>query len=401
MALSRGSKWFLAFGALVLAGIAGALWWADTNLFDEGIEAGIPVPYTVEPGTTVRTVGEDLADEGVLGSSVRFRLAADDVDLAAELQPGLFEFETGMSVDDVIEVLAQGPVEEPTTRFTVPEGLTVEQTLLRLDDAFEEYTEADFAAVLDERIDAGANVDGGLHIPEWVPEPSERDDDISAYEGLLWPQTYVVPDTATEVEILQTMVDQLVSEVDAAQAQFGGGAADLYSTLTLASLIERETRVDAERSTVAGVIQNRLDEDVRLQIDATVVYALGGDPTDMVTFEDLEVDSVYNTYQVDGLPPGPIAGVGTAALEAAFEPAEVSYHFYVLDPACDGTHQFADTDVEHQDNVEAFQEAGRCIDEDLPDPTGEQDDTTDADGPGDADTDEDTEEANDGDEETS
>ena len=119
MGLSRGSRWFLAFGMLGLAGVAGALWWADTNLFDNGFEPGQPVEYTVERGQTVRGVGEDLAEVGVLRSPVRFRLSADDAGLAETLQPGLFELETGMEIDAVIEVLAAGPLAPPSVRFTV------------------------------------------------------------------------------------------------------------------------------------------------------------------------------------------------------------------------------------------------------------------------------------------
>jgi cell division protein YceG involved in septum cleavage len=81
VALSRGSKWFLAFGILALAGVAAGLWWVDANLFDDGVEPGQPVEYTVERGATVRVVGDDLAERGVISSPVRFRLAAEDAGL--------------------------------------------------------------------------------------------------------------------------------------------------------------------------------------------------------------------------------------------------------------------------------------------------------------------------------
>jgi UPF0755 protein len=102
-----------------------------------------------------------------------------------------------------------------------------------------------------------------------------------------------------------------------------------------------------------------MDEGMRLQIDATVLYARG-EHTDRVLFEDTEIDSPYNTYAIDGLPPTPISGAGRAAIEAAFDPEDVSYRYYVLDPACDGTHVFADTLDEHNSNVAAFRDAGGC-----------------------------------------
>lgn len=363
MALSRGSKWFLAVMAMVFAVLAVGLWWIDGNWFAHEPEPGVAVTYMVERGASVRAVGEDLADLGVLRSSVRFRIAAEDAGLETSLQPGEFELETGMGVDDVIDVLAAGPVAPPTVRFTVPEGLTVEQTFARLADQFEAFSVEDFARVLDERTDAGENRDDVLRTPDWIQEPAERGAGVDPYEGMLWPQTYEIDDDAPPLAILQMMVNQLNAEVAAVIAEQPEeiDPDDAYTRLIKASLIERETRVDGERRLVAGVIANRLAEGMRLQIDASVVYALGGNPTDTVSLDDLEVDSPYNTYRIDGLPPGPISGLGTAALRAAFAPADVPYRFYVLDPSCDGTHRFAVTGDEHEVNVAAFREAGRCL----------------------------------------
>lgn len=359
MTLSRGSRWFLAFLALGLAGVATLVWWLDVSVFDDGVEPGQPVEYTVQRGQTLRSVGDDLAELDVVRSSVRFRLAAGE-DLASSMRPGVFEFETGMSVDEALAVLEAGPVAPLTVRFTVPEGLTVDQSLERLAEQFTGYDLADFAAVLEARTTAGENAPGVLALPGWVPEPAEVDEAVSPYEGLLWPQTYDVRDDAEPLAILQRMVDQLSSEM----AVHDLAPAARYEALTLASLVERETRVDEERRRIAGVITNRLEEGMRLQIDATVVYALGGGPTDQVLLDDLEVDSPYNTYLIDGLPPGPISGVGSASLQAAVDPADVEDRFYVLDPACDGTHRFAETADGHQENVAAFREAGRCMDQD-------------------------------------
>lgn len=365
MALSRGSKWFISGAVFVVAGIAGGLWWIDENLFDDDVETGQPVEYSVERGATVRDVGDDLAELGVVSSSVRFRIQAGNSGLDARLLPGLFELETGMAIEDAIDVLAAGPIAPPSVRFVVPEGLALELTLERLDEQFDAYTVEDFRAVLDERVEAGENADGVLSLPEWVPEPADAGDEvIEPFEGLLWPQTYEVSDEATPLEVLQTMIDQLAQEVDAIpQAQRTAAEEELgldpYAVLVVASLIERETQVDAERPTVAGVIANRLADGMRLQIDATVLYARG-EHTARVLTEDTEIDSPYNTYAVEGLPPTPISGVGSAALEAAYDPEDVSYFFYVLDPACDGSHRFADTIDEHNVNVEAFREAGGC-----------------------------------------
>jgi UPF0755 protein len=364
VALSRGSKWFLAVTLLGVAGIAAGLWWLDENVFVDDVEPGIAVEYDVTRGQSVRDVGDDLAELGVVRSSVQFRLAAADEGLDRTMQPGRYEFETGMEIDDAVGVLAAGPLAPLTIRFTVPEGLTVAQTLDRLAEQFPAFTAADFRAVLDARTAAGENGGGNLVLPDWVPEPAETDPGIEPYEGLLFPETYDVNDDASPREVLQRMIDQLVTTMgsvsDEALATAADRGIDRYDALILASLIERETRVDDERRTVAAVIENRLIDGMRLQIDATVVYALGAAPTAVVTLEDLEVDHPHNTYRIDGLPPTPIAGAGRASIEAAFDPADVSFRFYVLSDACDGTHVFADTLEEHNVNVEAYRAVDRC-----------------------------------------
>jgi UPF0755 protein len=369
VALSRGSKWFLAFVVVGLAGLGAGLLWLDGRLDREeegpAVVAGQPVEVVVEQGQSVRAVGEDLVELGVVERLRPFLSAAEEADLPARLQPGVFELETGMEPGAAVEVLLAGPATGGAGRFTVQEGLPVEVTLERLAAQFEAYEIEDFQAVLDERTEAGENAEGVLRLPEWAPEPAEAGDEIiEPYEGLLFPETYEVSGDATPLQILQRMIEQLESVMDAVdtsqveEAEETRGL-DRYQALILASLIERETRVDDERRRVAGVIENRLEEGMRLQIDATVLYARG-EHTDRVLFEDTEIDSPYNTYQVDGLPPTPISGAGRAAIEAAFDPEDVSYRFYVLDPACDGTHVFADTLDEHNRNVQAFRDAGGC-----------------------------------------
>jgi UPF0755 protein len=370
VALSRGSKGFLAFVVVALAGVGGGLLWLDGRLTGDddddetAVLAGQPVEVTVEPGQSVRSVGEELVELGVLARLRPFLNAAEDANLPARLQPGIFELETGMDPGDAVDVFMAGPVNAGEGRFTVQEGLPVEVVLERLAAQFEAYDESDFRAVLDERIEAGENADGVLRLPDWVPEPAEAGDEvIEPFEGVLFPETYEVASDATPLQILQRMVDQLERVMDGVDGSAVQAAADRgidrYQALILASLIERETRVDGERRTVSGVIENRLEESMRLQIDATVLYARG-EHTDRVLFEDTEIDSPYNTYQVDGLPPTPISGAGRAAIEAAFDPEDVTYRYYVLDPACDGTHVFADTLDEHNVNVRAFRDAGGC-----------------------------------------
>jgi UPF0755 protein len=361
--LSVGSRRFLAALAVlvVLAAVSAVV--LPRILAASGPEAGLPVTYEVPKGASVRAVGEDLEALGVIDSALRFRLVADREGLASVLRPGRFELVTGMDIEAAIALLAAGPVEAELAagiRFTVREGLTVAETLAELDAAFEDLTADDFRAVLDARL-AGPG-DGLLVLPAWAPEPGDPPAGVvEPYEGLLWPQTYEVIAGAGAQLVMQTMLDQLDREMAEVLASAPADV-DPWRLLTVASLIERETRVDGERPIVAGVIANRLRDGMRLEIDATLSYAKG-DLTAVPLDADRDIDSPYNTYRVAGMPPGPISGVGRASLAAAAAPAATDAYFYVLDPACDGTHRFAATFAEHQRNVVAFRaarDAGAC-----------------------------------------
>ncbi|MEX1164316.1 MAG: endolytic transglycosylase MltG [Nitriliruptor sp.] len=366
--LSRGSKVFLVVVVVGIAAVVVGTLFLGGQLSPIGsdVEPGQPVELTVAQGESVRSVGDQLEELGVVGSARGFVNAAEDADLVSRLQPGVFALETGMSDEAAVEVLAAGPTGGAggDIRFTVQEGLTVEETLDRIADQFDDLSVDDLRAVLDERTAAGGNEDGVLQLPDWVPEPAEAGDEIvEPYEGLLFPQTYDVRREATALDVLQRMVTELGRAADPVpeedQQALEARGLSRYEGLILSSLIERETRVDSERNLVSGVLEGRIEDGMRLQIDATVLYARG-EPTDRVLFEDTEIDSPYNTYQVDGLPPTPISGVGNASFLAAYQPEDTTARYYVLAPECDGTHRFADTLDEHNNNVRAFRETGGC-----------------------------------------
>lgn len=365
MALSTGSRVFLGVLLLGIAGVAGVLYWLDSTMFRSEVEAGVPVEYLVAEGQSVGSVGDDLAELGVVSSAVRFRLAANDASLDQRMMPGNYEFMTGMSNAEVIQILSTPPPPPETSWFTVPEGFSVELTLERLARDFDHYSVEDFRAVLDARVEAGENGEGLLHLPDWVSEPGEVDDGIEPFEGLLFPETYEVLADASPRAILQRMVDQLTRVIDAIPedqlaARIDEGYSH-YELMVIASLIEREAQVNAERPVIAGVIYNRLDEGMLLQIDATVLYARGEHAQQVLT-ADTEIDSPYNTYLVAGLPPTPISGFGVASLRAAVNPDDVTYRYYVVRaPECDGTHVFADTLDQHNVNAARFRDAGRCL----------------------------------------
>lgn len=358
MAVSRGSKVFLVILLLGVALVGGGLAYAS-HLLGGDAEPGPEVELRI--AGSAASIGERLEEEGVIRSALAFRLVARSRELDGGFLAGDYVFKVGMSVDDALDVLEAGPAAAETIRFTVPEGWTVAQTLDRLASATE-FEVADFQAVLDAGRCAEGETPGqdcGLRLPNWVPDFATFGPEVrTPYEGVLFPETYEVQREASPQQILQRMVDQLVKVTDAAVEETGNAGADLYTVLIKASMIERETRVDDERPIVASVIENRLAIPMRLQIDATAIYA-SGKHTTRVLREDTEIQSPYNTYQADGLPPTPIAAPGRASITAALAPAETEFLYYVVDATegCNSVrHTFARTLEEHNRNVAVYRQ---------------------------------------------
>jgi UPF0755 protein len=327
--------------------------------------AAVEVAYEVRAGQTVRSVGDELVELGVIDSALRFRRIAEEQGLARVLRPGPYVLATGMLEEEAVAILAAGPLREvsrPTARVQVIEGLLLVDTLASIVDDLDHLELADLEAVI---AATRAGEPDGLVLPDWWPDVTDAPADVDLLEGVLWPQTYEVFTDVGAREVLQRLVDQTVREmarVADGDVTVGGVVRTRHELMTIAALIERETNVDAERPLVSGVIHGRLADGMRLEVDATLSYAKGdlrAIPLDV----DRSSANPYNTYRIPGLPPGPISGVGRASLEAAVDPETTAFRFYVLAPACDGSHVFAVTFAEHSRNVAAFRaarDAGAC-----------------------------------------
>lgn len=333
--LSRGSKAFLIVVVLLAVLLGGGV--LALGLLFDGVEApGEPVQVMIPEGAGAGEIGDLLADRGVVRSSLVFRIRARLDGRAGRIKAGEYELTQGMGAGAVLDALVEGPPPPETFRVLVREGLTVEQTLEAL-AAEESPLELDeLRAAL-----------GAVALPAWVPS-DELPDDAEPFEGLLFPDTYEFPMEAEAQEVISRLVrrtERILDEVAPDPEQIPSGL-ERYELLTLASLIEREARLDEERRTISSVLHNRLAEGMRLEIDATVLYALG-EHKERVLYSDLEVDSPWNTYQRDGLPPTPISGVGRAAIEAAADPESTDYLFYVVVDPETGRHGFSRTHEEH------------------------------------------------------
>ncbi len=301
---------------------------------------GLQVDVDIPPGATAGEIADILKNAGVIASSAEFENVVEARGDSSRLKAGEYVLVTGSSIGSVIDVLVEGPIPEEIFSLRVIEGLRIEDMLASISDQTD-YSEQ----LLRDTLLSGAVISGLL--PEELPEGT---DPLVAWEGLLAPDTYDFVIDADPVDILQRMADTLETRVD---RQNWTALTDLgltpYDGLVLASLIEREAKLDIDRDLISSVIYNRLGEGMLLQIDATVIYALGQNPG-RVLESDLEIDSPWNTYKVAGLPPTPIGGVRQASLNAAAQPAETGFFFYVLATE-EGLHAFAETFDEHQANI--------------------------------------------------
>jgi UPF0755 protein len=301
----------------------------------------LDVTVEIPAGSTAEDIGAILAAQGVVRSALEFEVAVRNNEAASRLQAGTYGLETLMDPSEVVAVLVVGPVAD-TYRVTVIEGLRVSEILTRLSEVSgRPYAEFE-QALLEGEVDTS--------LREMPAEPGLAD-----WEGLLFPDTYEFTRSASPASILQRLastMEQRVDSIDWSVLEASGFSP--YDGLIIASLIETEVLLDDERPTVSSVVHNRLALGMKLDIDATVLYALG---TRDISQFDNEVDSPYNTYLVNGLPPTPIAGPGRASLEAAAAPADTEFLFYVLSDL-EGHHAFAATIEEHNANVARAREEG-------------------------------------------
>lgn len=298
------------------------------------VEPGIAVTIDIPAGSSGQDIGAILAAQGVVRSALEFEVAVRNVEAAEQLQAGTYELTTLMDPAEVVARLVSGPAPD-VYRVTVIEGLRINEILVSL----AEQTPHDYGEFEQALVEGVVSTS----LVEMPSEPELRD-----WEGLLFPDTYEFASRAAPEDILQRMASTMEQRVDSidwtAWEELGYSR---YEGIVVASLIETEVLLDEERSTVSSVIHNRLEIGMKLDIDATVLYALR--TRDIANF-DREVDSPYNTYVVAGLPPSPIAAPGRASLEAAAAPEETPYFFYVLSDL-EGHHAFAETIEEHNANV--------------------------------------------------
>jgi peptidoglycan lytic transglycosylase G len=290
----------------------------------------------IEPGSGTRTIGARLIQAGVVRNDATWRTALWRTGRARSLQAGEYRFDRPMTPTEVIEKIARGDVYN--RRITFPEGLNIHE-MARI---FEHHGFGPAASFIAAARD--------------ITPIQDMDPGAPDLEGYLFPETYSLPRATTAARLVHLMAARF-KEVFTVEMQQAAGARGLTvrQAVTLAALVEKETALSLERPVVAAVYSNRLRIGMALQCDPTVIYALqrAGRYDGNLRRADLAFDSPYNTYRYAGLPPGPIASPGLGSLRAAVAPADVNHLYFVS--RNDGSHVFARTLAEHNDNVRKFQ----------------------------------------------
>ncbi len=298
-------------------------------------EEGFSQPVRISRGSSLRQIAAQLEETGVINSRILFETYVLINDYQGNLQAGTYIFSENDDMLEVVDKIRRG--DAATFRITIPEGFTLVQIKERLVN----QTDYEIEEIRD-------SFDAELLERDYLPDESLVQWQL---EGFLFPDTYIIPYDFSPEEILAVMLDRferdwLVKIEEGIEQQSTANNLKIADFVTIASLIEKEANLVEEKPRIAGVIYNRLSQNMRLQLDATVQYVLP-ERVNRVLYRHLEIDSSYNTYLIDGLPPGPIASPGEESLAAALEPEENDYLFYFALP--DGSHVFTRSYQEHLD----------------------------------------------------
>ena len=328
-------------GILLVLAVLGAIYlvYSAAVRGGDGRAGEGPVRVEVVKGDTLSDVADKLEAAGVIKSALAFKLQARYEGYGTEIQTGRYTFQRGQDADVIFHKLAAGKA-VPTIAVTVPEGLTLEETAKTI--------------AKDSRVSA-AQFEQAARQTDYDYAFLEHPE-IKTTEGYLFPAKYDFEKGVTARQIVDRLLGQYLVEtqdLDIAEARDRLGLTE-HQLVTVASLIEKEAASPEEKPLVASVIYNRLERDMPLQIDATIQYSLER-PKENLSLQDLKVDSPYNTYKSKGLPPGPICSPGRESLEAALNPDQTDYLYYVL--KADGQSHFFTSD--YQDFLRAKAKAGR------------------------------------------
>lgn len=284
------------------------------------------VDIQIPKGASSKKIAKILHENGLINNTYYFLFYSKLSGQDSKFQYGDYTLNTGMTEEEISNILVTQGAKRETLKFTIPEGYSIQQIAKKL--ANEKICkESDF-------MEAVNSVSYDYKFIDQIPDRNIK------LQGYLFPSTYEIYKDATAKDIVSIMLkqfDKVFKEEYYEKAQALGYTVD--EVITIASIIEREVRVDTERETVAGVIYNRLKIGMKLQMCSTVMYALDK-PRDRLLYADLDIDSPYNTYLYPKLPIGPIANPGQRSIEAALFPTDTDYLYFSLKDPETGEHEF-------------------------------------------------------------
>lgn len=304
---------------------------------------GDSAEITIPEGSTIKEAAQLLKDAGLIKYKLAFQLRMTGSQYKNSLQPGTYTLYSDMSTIDMIKTLCYvESTRDVLYTLTVPEGFTVEQIASRCEEVGFCSSE-DFLA---------ACKSGEFDYPFDIPSSQVK----YALQGFLFPATYDIYADMTPKELIQNMIDafnNVYTDDYKAKAEKLGFTD--YEVLTMASIVEKECKLDSDRPMVAGVFLNRLKEDMPLQVDPSVLYVVTNGQYNQaeLSYDDLEVDSPYNTYKYTGLPVGPICNPGQASIEGVLNASSHNYLYYLTSDESDGACIFNETYEGHLADIEA------------------------------------------------
>ena len=290
------------------------------------------IKVEVPKGASTSTISEILAEKNLIKSEFFFKREVKNLGYDGKLKAGEYRLSKSFNLNKIIEHLYKGLTYEETVKFTVPEGLEVQE-------------------IVDLLIKENIINDGQKFKDELKSQLKEnkltKNIDYINLEGFLFPDTYIVSKDASAKQVVSKFLNRFNKVFDETTIKkIEESKFSFYEILTLASIIEREVAVDNERNVVASVFYNRIDKGMYLQSCATVQYILGERKANLL-ISDTKIDDPYNTYQYEGLPPGPICSPGQKAIKAAVNPKQTDYLFFVKSYKNDGSHIFTTNLKDH------------------------------------------------------
>lgn len=329
---------------LTILGLAAYGWWIENT--KSPLNGSFSKNFLITRGTSASLIGDKLYKEGFIKNPLAFKFYLQITGRSEKIQAGEYKLPSDLTLYELVDALLRGPAE---IWVAIPEGLRREETVGRFIQTF------------------------GL---EGADSENFREEFLSLTkesEGLLFPDTYLFAPSASPSLVVKRMLaifDTKVDETIKGAAETKGYT--LNQVITLASLVERETKTDGERPVVAGILLKRLNADWPLQVDATLQYGVANEKCRLpvtgwsasggkiencswwtpLTKEDLEINSPYNSYKRTGLPPTPIASPGLSSIKAVVFPQETPYWFYLHDPS--GQIHYARSLEEHNKNIVTY-----------------------------------------------